>query len=268
MRTSYLQQFTFSIQRELPWSMVFDINFQDQDSLKLESSWNLNVPAPAPGAVDPRRPFQLFGASIGGTYHDGHSRYDALEMSLRKQSRHYTFQWSHVWAKNMVRTAPLNPYDRDAFVGPSGYIPQFSKFHFVVDLPFGKGHPLLNQGGIVDYVLGGWAVSGFAIFQSGGPLTPTWNGDTANVGIATVRPNRIGDGSVSDPTMARWIDPAAFAPRQPLTFGNSAPAFSSARVRSSSTAVHKNFAFREWAKLRFAPKLNVQPSISVRRTWR
>jgi hypothetical protein len=250
MRTPYLQQITFSIQRELPWKMAFDINFQDQNSLKLESAWNLNVPRPGPGALDPRRPFPLFGPSVNGTFHDGHSRYDALEISLRKQSRHYTFQWSHVWAKNMMRTAPVNPYDRDAFVGPGNYSPHLSKFHFVIDLPAGKGRPFLNRGGISNYLLGGWTLSGFAILQSGAPLTPIWSGDPANVGITTVRPNRIGDGSVADPTMARWIDPGAFAAPDALTFGNSGTGIiAGPSAQFFDAAIHKNFAFRERLRL-------------------
>ncbi len=252
MRTPYLQQLTFSIQRELPWNMLFDATFQDQNSLKLETSWGLNIPRPGTGALDPRRPFQDFGPSIGSTFHDGHQRYDALELSVRKQTRHLTFQWSHVWAKNMSRLSPVNPYDREAFVGPSGYIPHLSKMHFIADLPFGKGRTYLNMGGPVDYLLGGWTISGFALLQSGTPLTPTWNADSANVGIATVRPNRIGDGSVSDPTMARWIDPAAFAAPTALTFGNSGTGIiRGPSAQSFDMSIHKNFVFFERYKLQF-----------------
>jgi hypothetical protein len=152
----------------------------------------------------------------------------------------------------MVRTSPLNPYDRDSVVGPSGYVPHFSKFHFVADLPFGRGLPFLNRGGAVNALLGGWTVSGFAIFQSGGPLTPTWNADSANVGIAIVRPNRIADGSVSNPSMARWIDPAAFTAPTPLTFGNSGTGILfGPSSQFFDMALHKNFVFRERMRLQF-----------------
>ncbi len=246
MRTPYLQQLTLSIQRELPWRVVFDVNFQDQNSLKLESSWNLNVPTPAPGPIEPRRPFQLFGPSIGGTFHDGHTRYDALEFSLRKQSAHYTLQFSHVFAKNLGRLSPLNPYDRDLFVGPLNFLPHITKLHFVVDLPFGKGRALLSQGRALDAAFGGWTVSGFAIFQSGGPLTPTWNGDPANVGIFGARPDRIASGRVARPSMERWIDPAAFTAPTPGTFGNSGTGILyGPNAQFFDLAVHKNFTFFE-----------------------
>src|SRR4029450_9344593 len=169
-------------------------------SKKLESSWNLNQPAAGPGALNPRRPFQTFGPSIGSTFHEGYSRQNARDGVVRKQSAHYTFQWSHTWSKNMGRIAVVDPFNRDIFYGPLDYVPHLDKLHFVLDLPFGSGRKWLNHKGVVNQVLGGWTLSGFAILhQSGGLLTPTWNGDVANVGVGAVRPNRIASGKVSEP---------------------------------------------------------------------
>ena len=257
MRSPYLQQTTFGIQRALLWALVADINFQDQNSRKLETSWNLNQPPAGSGPLGPRRPFPTFGPSIGGTFHEGHSRYDALEMSIKKSSAHYTFQWSHTWAKNMVRTAVVDPYNRDLFVGPGDFAPHLDKAHFVIDLPFGKDMQWLNRRGIADAVLGGWTLSGFAIlYQSGAPLTIAWAGDTANVGVSTVRPNRIGSGRVSNPSPNAWFDTSAFVAPTPLTFGNSGTGILyGPSAKSFDAAIHKYFPIHENVRLQFRTEL-------------
>ncbi|MEO7651641.1 MAG: hypothetical protein ABIZ80_14340, partial [Bryobacteraceae bacterium] len=253
MRSPYLQQFSLGVQRELPWSIVAEANFQDQNSKKLESSWNLNQPAAGAGALNPRRPFPTFGASIGGTFHEGYSRYNAMELVLRKQSAHYTFQWSHTWAKAMGRTAVVDPFNRDRFYGPGDFVPHLDKVHYVLDIPFGSGRRWLNHKGVVNQVLGGWTLSGFAILhQSGVMLTPTWNGDVANVGVGEVRPNRVGSGVVSNPTANNWIDPSAFMAPTPLTFGNSGTGIvQGPRARYFDASILKNFAIKEGVRLQF-----------------
>jgi carboxypeptidase family protein len=80
------------------------------------------------------------------------------------------------------------------------------------DLPFGKGKPFLNTGGIVNAVLGGWRFTGNFTAQSGVPLhvSGPHNGLTS-------RPNLVGDPSLSKSRSkvqqeADWINAAAFQP--------------------------------------------------------
>lgn len=254
MRTGYLQQATLGVQRELPWGMVAEVNVQDQNSKKLETSWNINQPAPGPGAVDTRRPFQEFSGSLGGTFHEGYSRYDALEVAVRKSSAHYTFQWSHTWAKKLGRVGVADPYNRDLFYGPLDYIPHQDKVNFVIDLPFGQSRKWLDQGGVVNAVLGGWQVTGIAILhQSGSPLTITWDGDPANVGLFNVsHPNRIADGRLDNPTPARWFDTSAFVAPTPGTWGNSGTGIIfGPSSRFFDAGVYKNFVLGEDVGLQF-----------------
>ena len=42
------------------------------------------------------------------------------------------------------------------------------------DLPFGKGKPFLNSGGAMNYIVGGWRLSGDSTWMSGLPFTPTY----------------------------------------------------------------------------------------------
>ena len=86
-------------------------------------------------------------------------------------------------------------------------------------LPFGEGRRWLNGGGAAATVLGGWQVNGINIFQTGLPFTPTLNAATVNTGTGS-RPDRIGDGTLADPTVDRWFDVTAFTTPPQFTYGN------------------------------------------------
>ena len=131
---SYSQQATFGIERELVWGMVAEINAQDQNSKHLESCCpNFNQPRLSDGPPL-ARPFPNLGTTIPHYTHMGYGRYDSLETVLRKRSAHYTFQWSHVWAKNIGINAGLiaDPYDPNMWKGPVDYVPNQDKLNFVV----------------------------------------------------------------------------------------------------------------------------------------
>ncbi|MFN8095251.1 MAG: hypothetical protein U0599_24065 [Vicinamibacteria bacterium] len=61
---------------------------------------------------------------------------------------------------------------------------------------------------------GGWQLSGIGYFRTGYPFTP---GQTQGILSTTVggtgqRPNVVGNWELSDPTIEKWFDPAAFKP--------------------------------------------------------
>ena len=70
----------------------------------------------------------------------------------------------------MGRIGVVDLYNRDLFYGPIDYVPHLDKVHFVLDVPFGNGKKWLNQKGIVNQVLGGGTLSGFAILRQRGSL--------------------------------------------------------------------------------------------------
>jgi hypothetical protein len=65
-----------------------------------------------------------------------------------------------------------------------------------------------------DAIVGGWSISSIVTLQSGPYLTPTMSGGdpsgTNAPNRGTQRPDRIGDGSVANPTAALWLDRNAF----------------------------------------------------------
>jgi hypothetical protein len=261
-RTSYLEQLNLVIERELPGGMVGEVAFQDQTGHKLQAQWDSNNPLPGPGSLVSRRPFYPDFQSVAWVFaHEGHNHYDDMELSLRKTGPHYTFWWNHTWAKNIGRDTDqygsdiVNPYDRNQFVGPVRYAPNNDKLSFVVDLPAGKGRKLLNRGGVLNAVVGGWTASGlFTLYQQDTPLTIWWSGDTADIGIYSVRPNRVCNGNLSNPTNQRYFDASCFVAPTTGTVGNSGTGIINNPgwfMYSGDFGFFKSFDLKEKAKLQF-----------------
>lgn len=71
-------------------------------------------------------------------------------------------------------------------------VPHSFVLSYLYELPVGKGKKFLNQGGVVDKVLGGWQVGGVLRYQSGAPFIP-FASDAKNTkfGTANTRLSRI-----------------------------------------------------------------------------
>ena len=78
---------------------------------------------------------------------------------------------------------------------------------FDYQLPFGAGKRFLGQArGVVNQIVGGWAIAGIATLRSGTPFTPTISSDLANTGVGSQRPDVIGVPTiVGDPTCWFYI---------------------------------------------------------------
>ena len=110
----------------------------------------------------------------------------------------------------------MNTYDPNYNRGPADYdIKHTFVSNWIYALPFGK-----------DSKLGGWQFSGILYARSGRALTVTQSQGVLSTGTNAGqqpqnRPNRIGDGSLPNPTIDKWFDPSAFqlVPETTATFG-------------------------------------------------
>jgi hypothetical protein len=255
IRTGYSQQSSLGVERELPWGMTGELTFQHQQRVHIENYYNFNQPRIGSGSIASRTPFPDF-SSISGIFGQGHGRYNSLTALVRKSSRLYTYQASFVWAKNIGQDI-IDVYNPNQFNGPTAYVPRQLKFHFLMDLPFGKGMRWLNQGGVTNAVLGGWTVSAIATpYSSGQPFNIYYNADSANINVFTVRADQTCSGRVSNPTASQWFDASCFGPAADGTVGNAKTgSLFGPGYFSADFAVYKSFSVLEKVNFQFRTEM-------------
>ncbi|MBC7924214.1 MAG: hypothetical protein H7039_01015 [Bryobacteraceae bacterium] len=232
-KTSYTQQWNLHIQHRLAEDLVAEIGYVGNRGLHLTTFANANTALPGPGAVDPRRPYPVLGAT-SLMDNSGTSTYHGLQAKLDKRfSKGLTFRGNYAFGKAMdiggsgfgASSSPQNPRDRKAdYALSSLHRTHIFSFDYVYQIPFGKGHSLGgNMGSIPNAILGGWEVTGIITARSGSPFNVGIGRDVANTGARSIsqRPNVIGDaysGAQNAPDL--WITKSAFVEPSPFTFGN------------------------------------------------
>ena len=117
-------------------------------------------------------------------------------------------------------------------------------------LPVGKGRLLLNRGGPINAILGGWQLSSFFAMQSGTPFTPEMGGANNSGALSGAwRPNRIGSGRLAHRTINEWFNIADFVQPAPYTFGNSGRNFLyGPDYKKIDLTLAKSFSLPKWER--------------------
>jgi hypothetical protein len=231
----YAEQFNLTVEHELPWSLLLKTSYVGNIGKHLDTTYNLNQAVPGTGAVNDRRPFFAMRptlADVTWAVSDGTAAYHALQFSAQKRLTHglnglLSYTWGHsidtvgqAFGGGADGPLPQDPRNRLASRGNSPFdIRHRLTIAWNYALPFGEGRRWLSGGGPAAYVFGGWQLNGINTFQTGLPFTPTLAATTINTGTGQ-RPDRIADGKLSDPTVDRWFDTAAFVTPAPFTYGN------------------------------------------------
>lgn len=167
-----------------------------------------------------------------------------------------SFQGAGAGAQNALfaRSFQQDYYDnRSERSVTSSDIPHVLALSYTYELPFGPGKPLLDRGGIIGKLLGGWQVSAIHLYQSGRPLFLEYqafgasNPFRANDGFS-FRPNLVPGVPLINPSFDRrcagplpetagrepcqfYINPAAFVAPPAGEFGNAPKFFDDLRAR-------------------------------------
>ena len=223
-------QWSFDIQQEILPATVLDIQYLASRTKNLDRSYFINTPQPGPGPIDPRRPNQDF-REIRVIQNDLVADYDSLSVILRRRMRqglqanaHYTWSRTRDMANHSNSGGrTVNNFDIWSDYGPAAWdIPHRFVLSYVWEMPFFR----TAENPVVRSLLGGWQLGGVTTLQSGAPLNVTIQGDRANVGSPSQRPDVVGSPTVDcqpNPTglgLINCIDPAAFALPAQFTFGN------------------------------------------------
>lgn len=227
-RTSYVQSWFFSIQREIAKQTIVDLAYVGNRGIKLPVFGDLNQARPNGPAeeltLQARRPIPGF-ASISSGFPAGWSSYHGLQVKFeRRATRGLFVLQSFTWSKAMDNaaqalenpngnsTGPQNMKDLRAEKAPSAYDQTLTSVTSVVwHVPVGRGRPFgANLPGAVDAFLGGWELSLINNMWSGQPITLRYSPSALlNVG-GSMRPNLIGDPMLpkSERTIDRYFNTA------------------------------------------------------------
>ncbi len=231
----YSYQWNFSVERDLGWETGLRVSYIALRSLQMPWAPDLNQPQPSlvPYANRPLtdRPFPYWSRLY--SYDTGaNAMYNSMQTELHHRLRAgLTFSTAWTWAKNLgdnngpastgwagangggrVTNSLDRAADRGDFYATRRHRWTTTAFY---DLPFGKGRRFGNNWGrLVDSVGGGWRLATIMLVQTGPYLTPTFSGgDPSGTNASargSMRPDRIGDGSVADPTASAYFDRSAF----------------------------------------------------------
>ena len=118
----------------------------------------------------------------------GKGSYNAMQWTVRKRfSNNDQFEFNYTWSKSIdLASRPeistisngtiINAFSRQQFRAPSDYDARHQwNANFVYGIPVGKGRALMNKGGVVNAMFGGWQLSGL-YRQSTGLPTSVGNG--------------------------------------------------------------------------------------------
>lgn len=211
MRTPYVHQFSFGIQRQLPGQILFDISYVGSRTMAATVSKGINelpveslalgdvtkggnpnllnqqVPNPFAGLIPGTslnnttvarqqmlRPFPQFTSFSMQERNDGRIWYNAMQIMLTKRySKGFSFTGTYTFSKNIEALDYLNAQDP----APSRTLTDWDRTHRLVvapsyELPFGKGRPFLNgPNPVVSRLVGGWQIVMTTAIQSGDPMT-------------------------------------------------------------------------------------------------
>jgi len=223
-----IDMWNIAIQHQLPGDMTFTVGYVGNAVRHIFYRVDYNAALPGPGPLNSRRAYDVFGFETNAYNQTNQSStgYEGLQLSSQKRfSRGLLFTGAFTWGKSydFGSGSPMYRWNANLDRAPED---ADRKFIFVTsqvwELPLGPGKRFLPGKGPLQYLFGGWQISGIETLESGLPFTPTL-GDTStlNSDCCTLRPNLTGDPSVSNPNRNLWFNPKAFSVPALYTFGNS-----------------------------------------------
>lgn len=241
---SRYEHWNVGLERQLSRDTLLAVDYVGTSGRHISGSLNINIPTPAPGNIQSRRPYPNFG-SISYSVNNGSSVYHALQVKLQhRTSEGLAYLASYTFSKSLSTVeAPQ--------AGGNGYmeraltdfdVPQLFTLSSSYAPTFAKGNRFL----------GGWRLQGIFNYRSGLPFTPTISKDVANIGVGGQRPNVIGSCALANPTLDDWFDKAAFVVPAPYTYGNAGANICRAdHAMEIDLSLAKDFVVTEGTRLQF-----------------
>jgi hypothetical protein len=261
IRPMKVSEFNFSVQKTLPvLESALTVSYVASRGYDLTDFNHINTPPPGTYTnLQASSPYPSFG-TINLYQSGGKEWYNSLQVKMERRFSHgLTYLFSYVFARD------ISLYGSETTAVPTLYAPPRydegispnERRHIltvsgIYEIPFGRGQRFgTSIPRALNYIVGGWQLSGIYTFTSGAPLTLVVGGATLGNGV-NARPNVVGDPHLLHPSAALWFNPAAFTAPPAHMFGNSAPGVISApAAHELDTGLFKNFYVTEQKYLQF-----------------
>ena len=220
IRSAYLYQYNFGIQRRVGSSLSFELDYQGSTGHKLGLFVDQNQPRVV--VRDPTKrgnqapneqffPYPTF-AAVGTGKDIGNSNYNGGVLTTKYQGRKGFFlQGSYTLGKSIDYNSAFfgSTGERGGVAdannlrlerGPSSFdIRHRAVFVYVLDLPIGPGHRAFGwNNGFNRQLLGGWQISGITTLQTGAPFTVfNTSADFSGFNQFNDRPDVVGSGRLT-----------------------------------------------------------------------
>ena len=238
-------QWNLTVERELFRDTTLRVSFVGTNSYRMSQTVDLNQFPPVAGTSDPNaKPYPNWGRILSSE-NQGSVNYEGLQSELNHRSRGgLTLQASHVWAKSLGNvggdaptafspeviygTPVANRFDLAANRGNVAAVRRHRMLvSAIYELPFGSGRHFFNDmNPITQALFGGWSISTVSLWQTGPYLTPLTSSsyDAGNLNLvyrgAYQRPDCVGDGNLSNPSVSEYFNLSAFVPQPAGPVGN------------------------------------------------
>jgi hypothetical protein len=239
-KNAYSMQYSFGIQHELPYGVLFEMNYVGNQGRHEVRQPNINVPSfetvnsvlnATPSftritqvVVNPIRPFVGY-TDITQYRSDSNSNYNALQLFAAKRKGNLLATVSYTWSRALGDTSGINdnPEPECAFscVLPNGQVITWRQFdygplsfdrHHIFVVTYNYEFPFFrSQQGPIGVLLGGWQLGGITRAQTGQPLTVTATQEVGNQSFgrrADIVPGvPIYSGFTCPPVTKCWFNP-------------------------------------------------------------
>jgi hypothetical protein len=222
-----VDQATLNVEREVRPGLVVDIGYLGVRGLHNNHSHNINQAAPQPANVDYNLSRPLYGqypqlGDIPVSFSEASTYYDALTARVTGNVNKYIFvNATYAHGRSFSNGNNLDLSNINQYYGPTQQdIAHIFNSEMIFELPVGRGKPVLGRiNRFVDAFIGGWQYSSLLHIRSGTRFDVTSASQSLNNG-QTNRPDRIGNGEISNPTIRHWFNTAAYVDHtRPLTYG-------------------------------------------------
>jgi hypothetical protein len=290
-RTPYVEQTSFGPEIEFSQSTVLDISYVGNFGRKEDRLRNANQGIVTgysangtPITIFPYPNLNTSDTSLAGNHawvelatNDGNTNYNALLVSLkRRYSKDFSYESSYTFSRNFSDF--VDDLTGGSYAFQDSYNLSLERSYSAFDvthrfvanslwrLPIGPGGMILNGGGLISRLVGGWQLNGILTLQTGIPFTVTAPNESyagPNHGSYATCISDPYIGATTNPALLAgngapgfFLNPAAFAIPAIGTFGDCAPrAFHGPGLENLDASLFKIFELTERYRLEFRSEL-------------